>query len=181
MAPNSTRGTAERRSTDRRTNSADFDALAARLDAVERAVTGDGDGVDSPATDTSAPADDDGETTGARVEDADADTAGRDAEMEALRDRVETLEAELDAVRGLLDGVRAVDESVERKADAALAAIERLESPEADGDELVVERVPVDDLSEAADEGTRADRTGTDASDAEEETDSLAARLRGAL
>lgn len=177
MVPNSTRDGTERRPADRRTNAADYEALAARLDAVERAVTADGGTL--PSADSSPPAGDSDETTGARGGGEGDPTDGRDAEMEALRERVETLEAELDAVRGLLDGVRAVDESVERKADAALAAVERLEP--SGGDELVVERVPVDDLPEASGEGARADRTSADASDAEGESDSLAARLRGAF
>ncbi|MFC6826403.1 DUF7310 family coiled-coil domain-containing protein [Halopelagius fulvigenes] len=199
MTPDSTRDTAERRTTDRRTTSVDFDALAARLDAVERAVAADGDGTSRPV-DEPSPAGDAGRATGARSGGEDDSTDGRDAELGALRERVETLEAELDAVRGLLGGVRAVDESVERKADAALAAVERLGSSAAGESDLVVERVPVDDLSGAPEDGgTGADRTDADAgvsgrdaetersdargdaTGAEEEGDSLAARLRGAL
>jgi len=64
-----------------------------------------------------------------------------DGDDEALESRVETLEArvdELDAavqsVRGFLGGVSAVNESVERRADAAVAAVERLERQLGDGD-----------------------------------------------
>jgi chromosome segregation ATPase len=62
------------------------------------------------------------------------DPADSDSEDDAIESRIETLEArvdELDAavqsVRGFLGGVSAVNESVEQRADAAVAAVERLE------------------------------------------------------
>jgi chromosome segregation ATPase len=85
--------------------------LAARLDAVERTLTGD-------------------DATVADLRDA----AGRERRVEALErtvadleGRVDELEATLQSVRGFLGGVEAVNERVERRADAALAAVERLE------------------------------------------------------
>lgn len=86
--------------------------LERRLAAVERAVTGS----DRPITDL-----------------ADAgDVADR---LDDLEHRVATVEERLDdlaaasqAVRGYLGGVRVVNAEVERRADAALAAVERLET-----------------------------------------------------
>lgn len=161
------------------------DALAARLDAVERAVATDDR--DSLSTDSTVSERDGRRTADAgEPRDREADD-GRDAELEALRERVATLEAELDAVRGLLDGVRAVDDSVERRADAALAKAERLESSMAADSDLVVERVRVDELDDDPSAG------GNDAPPAEakrapegektetDEETSLAARLREAF
>ena len=60
---------------------------------------------------------------------------------ETLESRVDELDAAVQSIRGFLGGVSAVNESVERRADAAVAAVERLErrldeggSP-ADGDD----------------------------------------------
>jgi len=89
----------------------DPEALDERLRAVERALTGE----DRDLTDL---------RTGAE----------RDADFEALSDRVEEAEARLDdldaavqALRGYVGNVRAVNETVERRADAALAKAESLE------------------------------------------------------
>lgn len=178
MAPNSTH---------------DISALAARLDAVERAVADDDR--NAPSADGSArepprsSGTDAGDSNGGETSDRDA-TDGRDAEIEALRERVATLEAELDAVRGLLGGVQAVEESVERRADAALAKVERLESSMAGESDLLVERVPVDDVAgdSPADENAVAtdttgatDRTPETEGAETDESDSLAGRLREAL
>lgn len=89
----------------------DIDDLDERLDAVERALTdGDHDLV----------------TLAAAADDA--------ATIDRLRERVDALEeqvAELDAatqaLRGYVGNVRRVDREIEQRADAALAAVERLE------------------------------------------------------
>ncbi|MFB6085354.1 MAG: hypothetical protein ABEJ84_00890 [Halodesulfurarchaeum sp.] len=88
-----------------------------RLSALERRLD------DPAATEASAPG---GNST------AVEETAEPDA---ALRSRVEGLEAELDelqaglqALRGYVGNVEYVNESVERRANAAIAAVERLES-----------------------------------------------------
>lgn len=94
----------------------------------------------SPATDTGRPAADDSKSTG--------DTAERLAELE---DRVTELEAATQALRGYVGGVRAVDEEIERRANAALAAVNRLE-----GDE---DRKRITATEDATDEGTTTDRT----------------------
>jgi hypothetical protein len=82
----------------------DAAVLDERLRAVERAVADDAADVEA------APGPAVGE-----------DLAGRLADVE---ERVADLEAGLQAVRGQLDHVAAVDEAVERRADAALAAAE---------------------------------------------------------
>jgi chromosome segregation ATPase len=113
----------------------DADSLTDRLAAVERAVT-DGE-ADTRDLASAAEASE-------RLDAVDADVA-------ALDDRLTDLEAEVQALRGYLGGVDAVDESVERRADAALAAVERLEAQLADDPALTVERLdhdpvePVDD------------------------------------
>jgi len=86
--------------------------LAARLDAVERALTDDG-------TD---PADlRDLAELAATVEDLQA-------RVDELEETVAELDAGLQAVRGYAGNVRAVNREVERRASAALAKAETLES-----------------------------------------------------
>lgn len=164
-----------------RNSTHDVDALASRLDAVERAVTTD-DGTVPPADVHRSERDDAGTTDAGDSRDREVDD-GVGAELEALRERVATLEAELDAVRGLLGGVQAVDESVERRADAALAKVERLESSMTEESGLVVERVPVDEISDEARPRADGAQTATDRTSATErdESNSLAARLREAF
>lgn len=86
----------------------DLKTLERRLEAVERAVAG---GDRAPEPEVQPPAPDDQLTD----------------RIDALEVRLEELDAALQAVRGFLGGVDAVNEDVEARADAALAAIERLE------------------------------------------------------
>jgi hypothetical protein len=68
----------------------------------------------------------DGEATPAA-----SDAPDREALAERLDDleaRIDDLEAGLQAVRGYVGGIEHVNETVERRADAALAAVERLEA-----------------------------------------------------
>jgi hypothetical protein len=51
-----------------------------------------------------------------------------EATVEDVDDRVAELDAAVQALRGFAGGVRAVDEAVERRADAAVARVDRLES-----------------------------------------------------
>ena len=81
----------------------DSDDLERRLAAVERAVDGDG---------------------GDHTEDDDAAIETR---LAALETRVDELDAAVQSIRGFLGGVSAVNEAVERRADAAVAGVERLE------------------------------------------------------
>lgn len=89
-----------------------MDELRARVEAVERALT-DGEGDLTALAEGAARAD--------RVE-ALAD------DVEALQDDVAELEAATQALRGYVGNVRSVNESVEERADGALAAVESLEN-----------------------------------------------------
>jgi hypothetical protein len=169
----------------------DVDALAARLDAVERAVTDDEATeftleTSETATDSRPP------STGS--ESSPVAESPRAAESRAnasedrvatLEDRVATLEADLAALRGLVGGVRERDESVERRADIALAKVERLERSMQVAPGLEVERIPVSGTPDAGGEGSNG--SGSPAvADTESPTDdddgsSLGARLRGVL
>ncbi|WP_338741716.1 DUF7310 family coiled-coil domain-containing protein [Haloplanus salilacus] len=87
------------------------DRLDDRIDAVERAIS-DGHAVDGlPDT--------------ARMEQRLDDI---ETNVEELDDRLADLEAAVQALRGFAGGVRAVDEEVERRANAAVARVERLEA-----------------------------------------------------
>jgi len=90
----------------------DANALDERLRAVERALTDD----DSDLTDLRDAAEltREIETLADRLDDAE--------------DRLEDLDAATQALRGYVGNVRAVNESVERRADAALAKAESVES-----------------------------------------------------
>lgn len=88
-----------------------MDDLRERVEAVERAIT-DGDG------DLSALAD--GAATAERV--SDLETA-----VGSLRNDVAELEAATQALRGYVGNVRSVNDDVEQRADAAVAAVDTLE------------------------------------------------------
>ena len=155
-------------------------ALESRLAAVERALTDgetDIDGLPDVAV------------LAARVDELES-TVGR------LDDRVTELEAATRALRGYVGGVRAVNESVERRADAALAAVESLEADLRDGPDPASAALDAETV-EAAAAGTRRrdggpeERADGDGGDVRETTDadeaedgetpqgvSLAARLR---
>lgn len=151
----------------------DLSTLESRLDAVERALADETHAPSSRRSDAGpdAPAETTPSPDGTTVEDLERSIAD-------LERRVSDLTAELDAVRGLLGGVRAVDESVERRADLALAAVERLaDDREADG--LVVERLP--EVHGEADVDADASDDTTDGRDGETADGTLAARLREAL
>lgn len=104
----------------------DIDALAARLSAVERAVTDDETRpAASPPVESPYRCDDPDHSD-------DPDFDGRlSAVEEALADldaRLDEVEAATQALRGYVGAVRSVNREVERRADAALAAVERLEA-----------------------------------------------------
>ncbi|WP_251329921.1 DUF7310 family coiled-coil domain-containing protein [Haloplanus pelagicus] len=92
------------------------DTLEERVDAIERALT------DGHA--------DDGLPDAARME---TRLAELDRTAEEVDDRLSELEATVQALRGFVGGVDAVDESVERRANAAVARVERLEAELRDG------------------------------------------------
>lgn len=107
----------------------DPETLERRLEAVERAVSNG----DHPLEPESA-------------------TPGLDGELpervETLESRVDELDAALQAVRGFLGGVDAVNERVEARAEAAIAAVERLEQRLDERDGGVDEPSPDDGGSE---------------------------------
>lgn len=95
-----------------------MDDLRERIEAVERALT-DGEG------DLTALAE--GAAAAERVEGIEADVAD-------LQEDVAELSAATQALRGYVGNVRSVNESVEERADAALAAVESLEARVDDDD-----------------------------------------------
>lgn len=90
----------------------DIDDLDERLRAVERTLT---------ESETAVSDLDDRAELTARLDDLEAEVAD-------LAERVDELDAGLQAVRGYVGNVRQVDEDIERRADAAIATVERLEA-----------------------------------------------------
>ena len=147
--------------TSRSSPDAPASALESRLAAVERAVT-------------------DGETHLDDLADA-AELVARVDELESavttLDDRLAEVEAATRALRGYVGGVRAVNESVERRADAALAAVESVEEALRDdpsGEAFERAAAAATDVREQTDPAVDASRPADDAPQGE----TLAARLR---
>lgn len=90
----------------------DSTEITERLAAVERRLT-DGEGDARPSADAAA--------VEARVSDLEA-------RADDIEERLAAVESGLDALRGLVGEVDRVDESIERRADAALAGVDDLES-----------------------------------------------------
>lgn len=88
-----------------------MDDLRDRVEAVERAIT-DGDGDLTALAEGAASAD--------RID-------SLEGALEALQEDVAELEAATRALRGYVGNVRSVNESVEERADAAIAAVESIE------------------------------------------------------
>jgi len=85
-----------------------------------------------------------------------------EATVDDVDDRVAELDAAVQALRGFAGGVRAVDEAVERRADAAVARVDRLEAELAEVREAVTER-GTDVANEPADRnGAGATNESTD-------------------
>lgn len=89
----------------------DRERLDRRLRAVERTLTGDDHDLET-LTETGDIA--------RRVEQLES-------ELESATARIEELEAATQALRGYVGNVRSVNQDVERRADAAIAAVDRLE------------------------------------------------------
>jgi len=109
----------------------DGKTLERRLAAVERAV-GDGGQFDVESANGNSSAD--ANHPGIADNPADDDHQADPADTESLEERLTTLETRFDeldaavqAVRGFLGGVDAVNDAVESRADAAIAAVDRLE------------------------------------------------------
>lgn len=86
-------------------------AIERRLSAVERAIA-DGDGEIAAL---------------AEAGDREERLRALEERVEAIEDSIADLEAATQALRGYVGNVRSVNEDVEQRADAALAAVERLE------------------------------------------------------
>ena len=123
------------------------DDLSARLRAVERALT-DGDEI----PDLSAAAN------------AERRLDALEAEMEALAERLDALDATVQSLHGYVGELEHVNDRVERRADAARAAVERLEGrrtpPQASRDQCEPTSATTDSASTDA---APADSTRTDA------------------
>lgn len=159
-------------------------ALDARLTALERAVT-DGETDLHTLADTA--------TLDTRLDDLEA----RTTEIET---RLDELDAAIQSLRGYVGAVRAVNREVERRADAALSAVDRLadaddteqfgesdetadfELPDSPGD-LSTETTDTDDTDDATDGDDASEVDGGDDS-AETDTgprDDFADRVRDLL
>lgn len=90
---------------------ADVETLAERVQTVERAVT-DGTGEFPDAT---------------TLADVESRIETLETTVEEIDDRTAELEAATQALRGYVGNIRSVNEDVEQRADAAIAATERLE------------------------------------------------------
>jgi len=127
------------------------DDIEARLEAVERAVT-DGSHTFDGATDAAS--------TAARLD-------RLETTVEEIDDRLAEVESAVEALRGYLGGVQAVNDDVERRANAALAKAEALEAELVDDPHLRRERVDVRDAEREV-----ADGAGTDGDDSQSTTSS---------
>ncbi|RDZ54720.1 hypothetical protein C5C07_04135 [Haloferax sp. Atlit-4N] len=157
--------------------------LAARLDAVERTIT-DGDADFSSLEDLAS---------------VERRVSELESAVESLTERLDEVDAATQAVRGYLGGVRAVNEDVERRANAALAKAESLEAdlvdetaspaPSQSADTLAAEAAshaerPADGRggTPRREPSTRAtDSRAADSRAADSADRGLAARLRDAL
>ncbi|QCJ47571.1 hypothetical protein [Haloprofundus sp. MHR1] len=140
--------------------------LEKRLEAVERAATG----TDASVADLSSAAE------------LDARLTAVEEQLSEFDDRLSELDAAVQALRGYVGGVRAVNRAVERRADAAIAAVESLERDRPNGDAVdeILEGVEGENES-ASSEPTDAPDCDADGAGDETETggaSGLAARLR---
>lgn len=151
----------------------DRESLERRVAAVERALGDD----DPRATNSGQQPKRSGDDLAIRVDEVCE-------QVDELIDRIDELDAGLQAVRGFLGGVDAVNESVERRANAAIAAVDRLEErigkpPEPLGSEDPTDHLDSDELTDTAVSelpDTRASETDDGAG--ETATASLRDRLR---
>lgn len=137
------------------------DSLAARLAAVERAVT-DGEPVEGSAA--------------VAVRERLADVAD---DVETLTERVDALEATVQSLHGYVGEIEHVNERVERRADAARAAVERLDDQRPERGPSAQSTPPAEPEDHAA--APRPDGDPVDDSTTGEERDSVLDRLRSSL
>jgi len=128
--------------------------LHERVAALERAVT-DGHADDGLP---------DAARTASRVDDIEAT-------VEALDDRLAELEAAVQALRGFAGGVRAIDDAVERRANTAIARVDRLEAELARTEAATPTDAETDrDRLDGDEDAARDQRDGTAADAAPPET-----------
>jgi chromosome segregation ATPase len=154
------------------------DELSARVRAVERALT-DGDTIPDFAD----------------AADVERRLDELESEMETLADRVDALDATVQSLHGYVGDLEHVNDRVERRADAARAAVERLEgrqtTPGASHEHTERDSTPVNSTPS---EGTSARRVtvgddeipsgyddGRHSQEANDEDESLFGRVRDAL
>ncbi|KTG09718.1 hypothetical protein AUR64_08740 [Haloprofundus marisrubri] len=125
-----------------------LDRLDTRLSAVERSATGD----DSSVADLSDAAELDARLTAVEETDAEFD------------ERLSELEAAVQALRGYVGGVRAVNRDVERRADAAIAAVESMERERSSSDAVaeIVSEVDSDTSDDRGAKSTESSEPGPD-------------------
>lgn len=143
------------------------DDLAERLRAVERAVTDDDTAV-SDLSDAAAVHD--------RLDSVEAD-------LTELAERLDALDATVQSLHGYVGDLEAVNERVQRRADAAREAVERLEEQQSRPPRATRDAAR-DDHGGAGDDAhcDRPSTTGAPALDAEpSEDDSLLDRVRESL
>lgn len=141
------------------------DSLAARVAAVERALT-DGD----PVADLSDAAE------VQRQLDALTD------DLDSLTERVDAVEATVQSLHGYVGEIEHVNERVERRADAARAAVERLDDQSHGRMPERVERAS--DRASSTDDGDTTppgDHTADRPVESDEDAESLLDRLRSSL
>jgi len=138
------------------------DSLEARVAAVERALT-DGD----PVADLSDAAE--------RQRQLD----GLTDDLDTLTERVDALEATVQSLHGYVGEIEHVNERVERRADAARAAVERLDD-EARAQTPEPERASPERRQSTADETAAPDSVARPA-ESDETPESLLDRLRSSL
>lgn len=147
-----------------------IDSITARLDAVERAVSGGGS---DDLTDLA---------TAAEATDRLATAAKR---LDDVEDRLADLESATQALRGYVGAIRAVNERVERRADRALAAVERFERESSPAPPVSAEPTAGPNAEPNAEQGDAFGDRARDRDcdeDADEASDvPLADRLRDAL
>lgn len=132
--------------------------LEARVSAVERALT---DGESMPDLSDAA--------------DAERRLADLEAEVTALSERLDALDATVQSLHGYVGDLEHVNERVERRADAARAAVERLE-----GQRSRPARDSQPESSTASTDTTPA-RAESELPDHEEAEETLVERVRDAL
>lgn len=153
------------------------DDLSARVRAVERALT-DGDTIPDFAD----------------AADVERRLDELECEMETLADRVDALDATVQSLHGYVGDLEHVNDRVERRADAARAAVERLEgrqtTPRASHEQTESDPTPADSRASEetsarrvndGDDGIRSRYDGQHSQETNDGDESLFGRVRDAL